>query len=252
MQRRLSGLWLGRRGYASVLELQRSLHAERVAGKSRDLVLLVEHDPVITLGRSAHTEHLLRSEAALRAAGFEVAAVERGGDVTLHGPGQLVTYPIVNLAPDRKDVRRYVGALAETMRLTAADCGVASGTVPNLVGLWVDRARPDHWEGAGAAARLAKVGAIGVRIGRWVTMHGFALNLGIDLDLYRYIVPCGIREHPVTSIAELVGRAPSVADAAPQAFAHLSGCLTSEHSDWLDVSTWPLDPAQLLARLADR
>ncbi len=243
MPRRLTGIWLGRRPYGAVLELQRKLHAARVRGEGHDVVLLVEHDPVITLGRSARPEHVLTAGAALAAAGVEVFAVERGGDVTLHGPGQLVAYPIVDLSPDRRDVRRYVGDLIEAMRRTALDHGVAGGTVPGQVGLWVDRACPASWPGAPAAAALAKVGALGVRIARWVAFHGFALNVSIDLALYRHIVPCGIREHPVTSLAALTGRAPAVSEVARVAYAHLSARLDAVPSPVVDDLAPAAQPA---------
>jgi len=243
MSRRLTGIWLGRRPYGAVLGLQRALHAARARGEGHDVVLLVEHDPVITLGRSARAEHVLTAGAALAAAGIEVFAVERGGDVTLHGPGQLVAYPIVDLCPDRRDVRRYVNDLLEAMRQTVLDHGIAAGTVPGQVGLWVDRARPTSWPGAGAAEARAKVGALGVRIARWVTFHGFALNVSIDLSLYRHIVPCGIREHPVTSLAALTGRAPAVSEVARAAYAHLSARLDAMPSPVVDDPSPAWDPA---------
>jgi lipoyl(octanoyl) transferase len=226
-----------------VLELQRALHAARVRGEGQDVALLVEHDPVITLGRSAHAEHLLSSPGALREAGIEVFTVERGGDVTLHGPGQLVAYPIVDLGPDRRDVRRYVNDLIEAMRRTALDQGVVAGTVPGQVGLWVDRANPTGWAGADGAVALAKLGALGVRIARWVTFHGFALNVSIDLQLYGHIVPCGVRAYPVTSLAALTGRAPAVSEVARAAHGHLAARLGAEPSLVVDDSASPLDPA---------
>lgn len=237
MPRRLTGVWLGRRPYGAVLELQRSLHAARVHGEGHDVTLLVEHDPVITLGRSARAEHLLSSPAALHRAGLEVFTVERGGDVTLHGPGQLVAYPIVDLCPDRRDVRRYVNDLIEAMRRTVLDQGVAAGTVPGLVGLWVDRARPASWAGPEAAAVPAKIGALGVRIARWVTLHGFALNVSIDLALYRHIVPCGVRDHPVTSLAALTDRAAPLSEVARAAYGHLAAQLGAEPRPVVDAST---------------
>jgi lipoyl(octanoyl) transferase len=155
-------------------------------------------------------------------------ATGRGGDVTLHAPGQLVCYPILDLAPDRCDVRRYVADLRETMRRLAADFGVAGGAAEGLIGLWVDAARPGQWQDAEHAGKLAKLGAIGVRISRWVTMHGFALNLTTDLSLYDLIVPCGISAHGVTSIEALTGHAPSVRDLAPRAFELLAEVLGAE------------------------
>jgi lipoyl(octanoyl) transferase len=148
--------------------------------------------------------------------------IGRGGDVTLHLPGQLVCYPIVDLAPDRRDVRRYVGDLTEAMRRVASDFDVDGGVVDRFIGLWVDRADPRRWPGVEAARDPAKLGAIGVRISRWVTMHGYALNLAPDLGLYRVIVPCGIHEFGVTSIEAVTGRAPDVRSTAERALGHLA------------------------------
>jgi lipoyl(octanoyl) transferase len=208
-------VWIGRRRYAAVHALQQALVQARSAAKIGDLVLLVEHAPVITLGRGADQGNVLFAEAALAVRGIDLVATERGGDVTYHGPGQLVAYPIVDLKPDRCDVRRYVRALAEVMILIAREHHVEAGVVDGLIGVWVDRAAPAQWASAPWATDLAKLGAIGVRLSRWITMHGFALNLTVDLDAFRrLIVPCGIRDHDITSIQELTGHAPSVRDVA--------------------------------------
>jgi lipoyl(octanoyl) transferase len=195
-------------------DLQRRLADERAEGRCGDLVLLLEHEPVVTLGRGADETHVLLSESALAERGIDLVRTGRGGDVTFHGPGQLVAYPIVDLRPDRCDVRRYVRALAETMILLAREHGVESGVVDGMVGVWVDREAPSEWAGAEWARKLAKLGAIGVRLTRWVSLHGFAFNLTVDLESYRCIVPCGIREHGVTSIEDLTGHAPAVRDVA--------------------------------------
>jgi lipoyl(octanoyl) transferase len=227
--RQLSGYFLGQRDYQSCLALQESLHAARVAGSVGDSVLFVEHPAVITLGRGAHSEHLLASAARLAELGVDVIQTGRGGDITLHAPGQLVCYPILDLAPDRKDVRRYVKDLAEVMRRVARESGVAAGSFETHVGLWANRESPASYLGSSSARDLVKLGAIGVRISRWVTMHGFALNLSPDMRLYSLIVACGIHDFGVASLAELLeGPAPSVAEAAIQAFAALTSVLGAD------------------------
>jgi lipoyl(octanoyl) transferase len=163
--------------------------------------------------------------------------------VTLHLPGQLVCYPIVDLAPERRDVRRYVGDLTETMRRLAAELGVDTGRHEKHIGLWADRAAPNAFAGSSRGADVVKVGAIGVRISRWVTMHGFALNLNPDLSLYRLIVPCGIREHGVASLASLGGTPIGTDTAARRAFEHLAEVLGARLERFDDRSHGPLDEA---------
>jgi lipoyl(octanoyl) transferase len=189
--RRLIVRRLGRIPYAEGLELQARLVRERQAGAIPDTLLLLEHEPVFTLGRNARQENVLLPEAALRARGFEVFETGRGGDVTYHGPGQVVGYPILDLSPDRQDVHRYVRDLEEVMIRTCADYGVAAGRTPGRTGCWVGD---------------EKIGAIGVRLSRWVTSHGFAFNVDLDLSPFRLIVPCGIPDKGVTSLARLLGR----------------------------------------------
>lgn len=196
---------------------------------------------MITLGRGAHPSHVLLSSAELTARGVAVEAVGRGGDVTLHAPGQLVGYPLIDLSPDRQDVRRFVGDLAAVMAQVAARFGVASGPVPELIGLWVDADAPSAWSGHEAAARLAKLGAIGVRVSRWVTMHGFALNLTNDLSAFSWIVPCGITQHGVTSLEALTGRALPAAEVAPLAFEALASRLEAARGPFVDCSALPLE-----------
>jgi lipoyl(octanoyl) transferase len=176
--------------YGEAHRLQERLVDARVAGRIDDTLLLVEHPPVFTLGRAAKAEHILRPKDALESLGFEVHETGRGGDVTYHGPGQLVGYPIVDLRPDRTDVRKYVASLEETMIRTVATYGITAGRISGLNGTWVgDR----------------KIGAVGVRIRHWVTMHGFALNVTTDLRHFQLIVPCGITNKDVTSIARETG-----------------------------------------------
>jgi lipoyl(octanoyl) transferase len=208
--------WLGRRKYEPVHALQKRLVDARAAGEIGDVVLLLEHERVVTLGRGADEANVLAPKAVLAEQGFDYAETGRGGDVTYHGPGQLVAYPILDLKPDRCDVRKYVRGLAEVMIAIAREHGVESGVVDGMIGVWADAAAPDRWAGAAWAGQIKKLGAIGVRISRWITMHGFALNLGVDLGDFSTIVACGIKDHGVTSVRELVGGAPSVRDAALQ------------------------------------
>lgn len=245
MQRQLRGIWLGRRAYDEVHQLQAELQAQRIAGTVSDTVLLVEHEPVITLGRGAKTDNLLVSSQILGLRGVHVVETGRGGDVTLHAPGQLVMYPIIDLSPERRDVRRYVADLTESMRRLALDYGISGGAVDGLIGLWVDADEPSRWDGAAPGKRLAKLGAIGVRISRWVTMHGLAFNLTTDLELFGLIVPCGIREYGVTSVEELTGKAHAVASVAPRMLELFSEVLGGEVVDFEDRSLTPLAPAPL-------
>lgn len=229
-RRHFAGRWLGRRRYALVHELQLALQTARQEGRAGDTVLMLEHEPVVTLGRGADAGHVLAPAEALSRVGIDLVETGRGGDVTLHAPGQLVVYPIVDLSPDRQDVRRWVRDLTETMRRTAARHGIDSGPVDGLIGLWVDAAEPERFGGAETSRRLEKLGAIGVRISRWVTLHGFALNLTTDLSLYSWIVPCGIRDHGVTSVERLVGARPDAraeARAALEALGEVVGADTS-------------------------
>ena len=188
---------LGTIDYAEAHRLQKELQRKRVGGEIGDIVLLLEHPPVLTMGRSAKAQHVLATPELLEARGIPVHEVGRGGDVTYHGPGQLVAYPIIDLKPDRKDVRKYVASLEETMIRTCADFGLAAGRVEGLNGAWIGE---------------RKVGAVGVRISRWVTMHGLALNVNSDLRQFEMIVPCGIQDKGVTSLSAELGRAVHVAD----------------------------------------
>lgn len=236
---------MGRRAYRPVHDLQVEMHESRKSGRLGDVVLFVEHEPVITFGRGARIEHLLASERELERQGIELAKTGRGGDVTLHAPGQLVAYPIVDLNPDRRDVRRYVRDLTECMRRVAQSAGVSSGRIEEHVGLWVDLDDPKHFAEEKPPAALAKIGAIGVRVSRWVTMHGFALNLSTNLDLYRLIVPCGISEYPVASLESLVRHAPAVSEAARLAFTELLDILDAEPIQFCDASATTLKSAAL-------
>ncbi len=247
--RELSAIWLGRRAYGPVLELQERLLAARREDRVGDVVLLLEHTPVVTLGRGAHLEHVLLGEEALRARGVELATTGRGGDVTVHGPGQLVAYPIVKLAPERCDVRRWVGDLRETMARVAAAQGVDGGELPGkqYIGFWADAASPGRWPGGEQAARPVKLGAIGVRLSSWTSCHGFALNLSTDLSLFSLIVPCGISSLGVGSIEGLTGRAPTPRAAAQTAYDALAERLGARQQPLRYRDEQPL--AQLMAEL---
>jgi lipoyl(octanoyl) transferase len=186
---------LGLVSYGEALAVQRALVEERRADRVGDLLLLVEHPPVLTLGVKGDggRSHIIATPEALAARGIEVFESGRGGDVTYHGPGQIVGYPIVDLNPDRRDVHRYVRDLEEVLIRTAGDLGIATARVPGLTGVW---------------AGQDKLAAIGVRISRWITSHGFALNVTTDLSHFDLIVPCGIADRGVTSLARLGSRAP--------------------------------------------
>jgi lipoyl(octanoyl) transferase len=184
---------LGLIPYADALALQRELVEARRAGRVGDLLLLVEHPHVLTLGvrGDGGRSHILASAETLAARSVDVHETGRGGDITYHGPGQLVGYPIIDLKPDRCDVHRYVRDLEDVLIRVAADYDIEACRVPGLTGVWV------------GASKLA---AIGVRIARWVTSHGFALNVTTDLEYFNLIVPCGIADRGVTSLAMLLGR----------------------------------------------
>lgn len=214
---------LGTVGYGDAHALQKRLQEARARKLVPDTLLLLEHTPVITLGRGAKEENLRFPRASLEARAIEVHETGRGGDVTYHGPGQLVAYPIFSLAPDRQDVRRYVKDLVRVMALLCADHGVGAGGRDDLIGAWVDLDDTSHWRGAAEASRPAKIGAIGVKISRWVTMHGFALNATTALSDFAMIVPCGIAQHPVTSLEALgVTDVPSVRALAARAVTHFA------------------------------
>jgi lipoyl(octanoyl) transferase len=193
MNRGLDVRRLGSIEYGEALELQRQLVEERRADRIPDTLLLLQHPPVITLGVQARGErrNVLATPQELHAAGVALHETGRGGDVTYHGPGQLVGYPILDLRPDRCDVHRYVRDIEEALIEATRAFGVEAGRVAGLTGVW---------------ASGSKLAAIGVRISRWITSHGFAYNVATNLDHFRLIVPCGIGDRGVTSLAALTGR----------------------------------------------
>jgi len=204
---------LGNVPYTDALALQERMVDERAAGARGDTLLLLEHPPVITLGRGGRLHHLRASEEVLAARGVTLSESPRGGDITFHGPGQLVGYPIVALPRERRDVRRYVYDLEEVVIRTLSDFGLFGERVEGLRGIFVGR---------------DKVAALGVRISRWITSHGFALNVSTDLSYFDLIVPCGIADRGVTSLERLLGRAVSMEEVRARVierFAELFGSI---------------------------
>jgi lipoyl(octanoyl) transferase len=182
---------LGLVNYASALELQREKVAQRKAGGIPDTLLLLEHPHVYTLGRNARPENVLVSFEFLASRGAQVVHTDRGGDVTYHGPGQLVGYPILDLTQHRRDISWFMRSLEEVFIRTAHDLGIDAGRSAGAAGVWVGN---------------DKLVAMGVHLSRWVTSHGFALNVNTDLSYFEWIVPCGLQGKGVTSFAKLLGR----------------------------------------------
>ena len=201
---------LGRIRYADAFEFQRDLVERRKRGEIPDQFLVVEHPHVITLGRNGHRENLLATPALLEAAGIEFHPTDRGGDITYHGPGQIVGYPILDLREWKRDVVAYVRAIEEVLIGALGEFGIAAGRVAGCTGVWVDG---------------RKIAAIGVHISRWVTSHGFALNVDTDLDYFKYIVPCGLTK-PVTSMRDLgrVATRDDVIETLKRHFGAVFGC----------------------------
>jgi lipoyl(octanoyl) transferase len=215
----LQVLRAGRVDYAEALALQRELVEDRHAGRIPDTLVLLEHPHVLTVGVRQRTSraNIVAAPEHLAALGVKVFDAGRGGDVTYHGPGQLVGYPILDLRPDRQDVHRYVRDLEDVLIRSCAAFGVQAQRLRALSGVWVEtQDRP-----------LEKVAAIGVRIARWVTSHGFALNVNTDLEFFRLIIPCGIADRGVTSLQALVGRPLAMAraeDVVIEQFARVFEC----------------------------
>ena len=208
---------LGLIGYAEAWELQKRVVAARKADAIEDVLLFCEHPHVITLGRSGKRENLLASEHVLRQKGVEFHASDRGGDVTYHGPGQIVGYPILNLGAIRRDVVWYVRMLEEAMIRATTEFGITAERVAGKTGIWVRVGSTEE-----------KLAAIGVRISRWVTSHGFAYNVSTDLRNFDLIVPCGIADRKATSLEKLLGRSVEQKEVAPRIAKHLGEVLGVE------------------------
>ena len=177
---------IGQKSYKAVWDLQKEMQQQRINGNIEDTLILVEHDPVYTLGKNANEDHLLQS----RDESVDVFNIERGGDITFHGPGQLVGYPILDLSNYKKSVSWYMRTLEQVLIDTLIEFKITAQRNDGLTGVWVGD---------------EKIAALGVRISRWVTMHGFALNVNPDLSFYDGIIPCGIFDHGVTSMEQLLG-----------------------------------------------
>jgi lipoyl(octanoyl) transferase len=226
--RRLVVHRLGLVPYGEGLQMQERLVARRLAGEIDDTLLLLQHPHVLTLGAKsgAGRQNVLATPERLSELGVEIYETGRGGDVTYHGPGQVVGYPILDLKPDRCDVHRYVRDLEEVMIRVSADYGITAGRIKGLTGTWM---------------QAEKLGAIGVRISRWITSHGFAFNVNTDLDFFRLIVPCGISDRGVTSLRRLLGhevRTPEVEDRFARHF-----CDVFERELFLDPASRLADQA---------
>lgn len=213
---------LGLAPYEPACELQRRLVEARKTGAIPDVLLLCEHPHVITLGRNGKREHLRATSPLLGQMNVEFHATDRGGDITYHGPGQIVGYPILDLAPHRRDVRWFVSQLEETMIRATADFGVAARRVQDRHGIWVDTPTGEE-----------KLAALGVHLSRWVTSHGFAYNVSTDLRYFDLIVPCGIAGKRATSLERVLGRPVRCEEVRPRLVAHFGevfGCAMAARS----------------------
>jgi lipoyl(octanoyl) transferase len=191
--------------YATGLTLQRERIAQRKGGTIPDTLILLEHPHVYTLGRNARRQNVLASEEFLRSHGAEVFETDRGGDVTYHGPGQLVGYPILDLTQHRRDIAWYMRSLEEVFIRVAADYGIEAGRLSGATGVWVGN---------------DKLVAMGVHVSRWVTSHGFALNVNTDLRYFQWIVPCGLSDKGVMSLSRLLGREMDMSQVADRVITH--------------------------------
>jgi lipoyl(octanoyl) transferase len=215
---------LGLIPYVDGLELQRQLVEDRKADRIPDTLLLLQHPHVLTIGvKKDGRSHILAPPERLASLGVDVFETGRGGDVTYHGPGQLVGYPIIDLNPDRRDVHRYVRDLEEVMIRVCAGYGIAADRVKGFSGAWVPS--------TGSGPEAEKIGAIGVRISRWITSHGFAFNVTTDINFFNLIVPCGITDRGVTSLAAKTGRGVEMAEVEDRFIAAFAGVFGREPRD---------------------
>jgi lipoyl(octanoyl) transferase len=234
---------LGFIGYADAYALQTRVVAARKAGAIEDVLLLCQHPHVITQGRNGKREHLLAGENVLRQKGVAFYETNRGGDVTYHGPGQIVGYPILNLAAIRRDVAWYVRMLEEVMIRASSDFGILAAREAGKTGIWVSREKnsPQSAQRSQSGAVTAeKLGAIGVHISRWVTSHGFAYNVSTDLRFFDLIVPCGIVDRKATSLEKLLSRSVDSTEVVARLKAHFGQVFGLEmqaatHEDLLDL-----------------
>jgi lipoyl(octanoyl) transferase len=236
---------LGLMGYAAACELQKRMVAARKAGAIDDVLLFCEHPHVITLGRSGNRANLLASENVLRQKGVEYLASTRGGDITYHGPGQIVGYPILNLGAMRRDVVWYVRTLEEAMIRATAELGIAACREPGKTGVWVNAGERTATQSSHSAPRkeatAEKLAAIGVHISRWITSHGFAYNVATDLRYFDLIVPCGIADRKATSLEKLLRRNVSPAEIKPLLAKHVG--------EVFDLTVRTGERAELFAKL---
>lgn len=221
---------LGLVDYAEAWALQSRIVEARKAGRIEDVLLFCEHPHVITQGRNGKREHLLATEPVLRQKGVAFFETDRGGDITYHGPGQIVGYPILNLAAIRRDVAWYVRMLEEAMIRTTAEFGIDAKRVAGRTGIWVD-----------AGGSEEKLGAIGVHLSRWITSHGLAYNVSTDLRYFDWIVPCGIADRKATSLEKLLGRSVRLAEVRERIAEHLA--------DVFDLDATECSREELCARL---
>jgi lipoate-protein ligase B len=202
---------LGLISYTDAYALQQRIVAARKSHAIDDVLLLCQHTHVLTLGRNGKRENLLASEHVLRQKGVEFHATNRGGDITYHGPGQIVGYPILDLSRIKQDVHFYVRTLEEVMIRTGADFGITAFRIPGKTGIWVDTTPAEE-----------KLAAIGVHISRWVTSHGFAFNVSTDLRYFDLIVPCGIADRKATSLEKLLNRSVTLDEVKPRLVHHFA------------------------------